>query len=838
MSYTPNQISETSAIGVNSDNVISGGNWSADTYTGTFELNDYAYVGVNLQVDEAGTLFFDFSQDGVNFSSYPVAGVSIASGINEVHTAWKGGRYFRVRFVGTGGRSFFRLKTFFSHHSLPLSAPLNQSIGDDQDATVVRSVGIGENPSGSYVNEKTDGISFTTQANLTNGSTFDSGVLDARGFTQVQTHVNASHDGTMEFIFYTDSGGTDEVRRLTIPYAAANGFELFSAPCFSDYIKYTFTNDSGSDQTDFHYETKFLTKALSGQVLALRAPIVGGMVANVGRSVIVGQDPNDNFVNEKVDGVAFRTEAALGGGASYVSPITSTEGYSQIETHLFSDVEGTLVGRWYNDASKTTLLRTFTRPYSGDEVGTVSYFSAPVFGPYLEYTFTNGTTPQTSFFLDFHPRTKALSGQVLGMNDFIPAGVVANLGRNVIVGQDSAGTFRNVPTDTEGHLKVNINDPLTAFGDLRTAELTPQVHLTFPYNINTDMIDITTGNGGTVTQSGSMAILKTSTSTSGDATLASRKVVNYRSGLGTLNRFTAMFTSGAANSSQIIGIGDAEDGFFVGYSGDTFGTLVRKDGVDDWTPQTGWNIDVMDGNDGASNPSNMLLDKTKLNVFEISFQWLGAGEIKYYVENPDTGGFVPIHRIKYANNNTTPSILNPSLTLYANVNNDGNNTDIEMRSASMAGFTEGKDIPTGPTNAFGDNSTHNTETEFFHLRNKATYQGRTNKVRLMLKSLSCGNDTNGLANFNIYLNAGLDATPHSWTDIDADNSVVEVDTAKGFSTAGKLLFKGVVGKDSGETFNLEDLDIIVAPGDIITITSESAGASAVQSATLLWQEDF
>ena len=201
MSYTPNQISETSLVGINSDTAISGGNWVTDTYTGTFELNDYAYVGVNLQVDEAGTLFFDFSQDGVNFSSYPVAGVDIASGINEVHTAWKGGRYFRVRFVGTGGRSFFRLKTFFSHHSLPLSAPLNQGIGNDQDATVVRSVGIGENPTGSFVNEKADGIAYSTQTNLTAFQTYTSGILDARGFTQLQTHINSSNDGTLEFIF-------------------------------------------------------------------------------------------------------------------------------------------------------------------------------------------------------------------------------------------------------------------------------------------------------------------------------------------------------------------------------------------------------------------------------------------------------------------------------------------------------------------------------------------------------------------------------------------------------------------------------------------------------------
>ena len=87
MTFIKNPISIKSAVGINSDNVISGGNWSVDTYTGAGEQNDYAYVGVNLQVDEAGTLYFDFSQDGTNWSSYPVAGFNVASGINEVHTA-------------------------------------------------------------------------------------------------------------------------------------------------------------------------------------------------------------------------------------------------------------------------------------------------------------------------------------------------------------------------------------------------------------------------------------------------------------------------------------------------------------------------------------------------------------------------------------------------------------------------------------------------------------------------------------------------------------------------------------------------------------------------------
>ena len=156
MTYLPQKISMTSAVGVNSDSIISGGNWSTNTYTGSGELNDYAYVGVNLQVDESGTLYFDFSQDGTNWSTFPVAGFVTASGINEVHTAWKGGRYMRPRFVGVGGRTYFRLKTYYSNTSLPLSAPLNQSINGDQDAAITRSIIIGETDGGKYLNVPVD----------------------------------------------------------------------------------------------------------------------------------------------------------------------------------------------------------------------------------------------------------------------------------------------------------------------------------------------------------------------------------------------------------------------------------------------------------------------------------------------------------------------------------------------------------------------------------------------------------------------------------------------------------------------------------------------------------
>jgi hypothetical protein len=79
MSYTPPiNPTYTSAIGVNSDTAISGGNWTSNTYVGAGEQNDYSYVAINLQTDEDGTLTFEFSQDGTNWSEYPTVDFTVA----------------------------------------------------------------------------------------------------------------------------------------------------------------------------------------------------------------------------------------------------------------------------------------------------------------------------------------------------------------------------------------------------------------------------------------------------------------------------------------------------------------------------------------------------------------------------------------------------------------------------------------------------------------------------------------------------------------------------------------------------------------------------------------
>lgn len=114
---------------------------SGATYTGTWEQNNHPDVLVMCKTDNTGTLYFDFSSDGTNLdSTFPVNGFKVASGVPEVHKAVKGSRYFRIRLVNdSGAQSYLRIITSFGSFGV-LSAPVNQSLANGSDATLVHAL--------------------------------------------------------------------------------------------------------------------------------------------------------------------------------------------------------------------------------------------------------------------------------------------------------------------------------------------------------------------------------------------------------------------------------------------------------------------------------------------------------------------------------------------------------------------------------------------------------------------------------------------------------------------------------------------------------------------------
>lgn len=391
--------------------------------------------------------------------------------------------------------------------------------------------------------------------------------------------------------------------------------------------------------------------------------------------------------------------------------------------------------------------------------------------------------------------------------------------------------------------------PLTAFGDLRTAELSPIVQISFEYTVtNSEIGTIEIAGSGAVTQADAMCVASTGTTTASTAEWETRVHAKYRSGFGGLMRFTSLFTTGVAGTEQMIGMADIEgssashmNGFGVGYDGDTFSFMRWKDDTLHPIALADWD-DPLDG----TGASGMTLDPTKLNVWEIRFQYLGAGAIDVWVEDDSTGKFVLAHRLLYANLNTTPSIYNPNFHLMVHVLNGATTSDVTAKSASMSFFIEGRNEfielqQPQFSSAEQSKSTVTTEVAIFTIRNKSAYASKTNFVDILLENIGGSieaSSANNQGTLRLVRNATLGGTP-SYLDIDATNSLVDMDTAGTTVTGGKTLMSvSLAGKnDRISGGNLIPYKIILAPEETITLAGTSANSATIKG-SLLWKELF
>ena len=203
-------------------------------------------------------------------------------------------------------------------------------------------------------------------------------------------------------------------------------------------------------------------------------------------------------------------------------------------------------------------------------------------------------------------------------------------------------------------------------------------------------ITVTTANGGSSSNLTGQAKFTSGTNTSGGIKAVSNTTVVYRPHAEIYAAFTAIFTAGVANSYQRIGIYDANNGFFIGYEGTSFGITKRTGGVDTTTAQTSFNVDKLNANSSSLYTKDGIpqsLDTTKDNLYRIRYGWLGAAMIIFEVYSPD-GTWVIFHKIKVANNQTVPSIQNPNLPLTLDIQKStAGATELIMYSACWAAGT-------------------------------------------------------------------------------------------------------------------------------------------------------
>lgn len=415
--------------------------------------------------------------------------------------------------------------------------------------------------------------------------------------------------------------------------------------------------------------------------------------------------------------------------------------------------------------------------------------------------------------------------------------------RKINGGWYSANVYVNPSTgNVEPFPVVTPLDNLTrysAFGELMTGQLVPHAAWRFDYGTtpNTRIVSVHTANGGGAAVAASKVSLTTSVAVNGIARVTTRKRLRYLNGIGGLARFTAVFDTPKADSHQFIGVGDTTDGFFFGYQGTDFGVLRRRNGSDNFIPMNTWN--------GESVTFNQQLG----NIYQIRFQWLGFGYIRFYILDPagQADGFKLVHTIEYPNTSADVSILNPTLPLFAEVSNTGNNTNLKLESPSAAAFLEGETgeitHPLDVHNAFDSSATF-SDTNNNHLvtiRNKSSFGGVANRIPVEITSINLGRGSAGaaLTRVRVYRTATT-AGVRAYVDFDTNNSPIDTSiTTTTITSLNAEKAYTITSNVTAQYIAFAPGELVLEPGESISIGIQDGGVQATEVvATVNWREMF
>lgn len=324
-----------------------------------------------------------------------------------------------------------------------------------------------------------------------------------------------------------------------------------------------------------------------------------------------------------------------------------------------------------------------------------------------------------------------------------------------------------------------------AYGELWATDVKNDILAQFSYGISDretkNKVEL---NGGTVSiQEDNLATVSTGTAVDGQAEIESYNDVRYRPGHTVLAHFTALFTDPtAADSHQWIGTADGENGFALGFIDGNFAIMSMRAGIHTHTFEAELNGTV----------SLSEIDFTKINVFRITFGYLGVVPATFEILPKGESAFRTIHTAYYHGVQTQTHIELPYLPIKMSVTNTGNTTDCQIRSGSWQGGVMGfcqkcSNRPFAYPIAAGILTKQATSAGVVlaGFRSKATFQGFTNKIRSLLQFLQFVpyNPTEDVV-VVVQLLGGVTNVGGVWAEIDADNSVLEVNTGVTSYTGG------------------------------------------------------
>lgn len=364
------------------------------------------------------------------------------------------------------------------------------------------------------------------------------------------------------------------------------------------------------------------------------------------------------------------------------------------------------------------------------------------------------------------------------------------------------------------------------FGELNAESRSDDVSVQFQYpfyNTDFDLDPAVIVGGATATVAN--GYLELSSGVGESVIVTSKNSIRYHSGHSGYVQFTAMFDGAGVGSAGCWSPG--LDGFFIRVSNGVPSIGYEKGGVETVVTPIGRNLP------GGRVPLDTI-DFTKINIFRIMFGYLGVANPVYEIKIG--GEWRVLGTIQTEGMLTSPHINNPVLPVGFKAEGD-----MVIRTSSWNGGKIGNSDVVGARffalNGSETLSGTNLAT-VANFQNKATYKGLENRVKAKLLRYEFFVDApasnSGTVEFVIRKNPTLSGVP-SWTDVDADNSIMQFDTAASYDSGGQSIFyvhigyaaSGGSGADTGGASeqNAENFGLFLLPEETVTITAQNVAGS-------------
>lgn len=261
------------------------------------------------------------------------------------------------------------------------------------------------------------------------------------------------------------------------------------------------------------------------------------------------------------------------------------------------------------------------------------------------------------------------------------------------------------------------------------------------------------------------------------------------------------------------------------------------------TPQDTWTyVDSWDN-------QSIQFDPSKINVFGVDFRWLGAGRVRFFMEDPATGKMVLVHTQLWAGKHLIPHLNKPSLRLvYRSGTTNPAITpsqNVVVTGSSVFGAIQGVINQTGSSQAwYNIDSTTRAKDTVWHLmslQNPLVRGSNVNKSSIIVQTLTVAAQGNDPSVVYIIKNAvGLSDVLVFQTIPNATNAMFVQYSASALTenlTLDRINNVQTLGINGTAQFDLIPYNLSLSPGETVSVFISSSNALNRTAIGMTWRVD-